>query len=113
MDKLRNKLIKFKEITLSIIDSLENEDYDSPERLLEERENIIKEINNLDYKKEEFKKVDKELELLVIEKRLQNLMIEKKLRIKLKLKKASENKEANKNYNTKQYNTQRILNMKI
>ncbi|MBE6058355.1 flagellar protein FliT, partial [Clostridium sp.] len=89
MNELRNKLIKFREITLNIIDSLEKEDYDSPERLLEERENIIKEINNLDYQKEEFKKIDKELELLVIEKKLQNLMVEKKVKIKLKLKKAS------------------------
>ncbi len=43
MNELRNKLINFREITLNIIDSLEKEDYDSPERLLEERENIIKE----------------------------------------------------------------------
>ncbi|MGO5072707.1 flagellar protein FliT [Clostridium sporogenes] len=113
MNELRNKLINFREITLNIIDSLEKEDYDSPERLLEERENIIKEINNLDYQKEEFKKVDEELELLVIEKKLQNLMIEKKVKIKLKLKKASENKEANKNYSIKQFNTQSILNTKI
>jgi hypothetical protein len=113
MNELRNKLIKFREITLNIIDSLEKEDYDSPERLLEERENIIKEINNLDYQKEEFKKIDKELELLVIEKKLQNLMVEKKVKIKLKLKKASENKEANKNYSIKQFNTQSILNTKI
>ncbi|RHW65654.1 flagellar protein FliT [Clostridium botulinum] len=113
MNELRNKLIKFREITLDIIDSLEKEDYDTPERLLEERENIIKEIDNLNYKKEEFKKIDKELELLIIEKKLQNLMIEKKAMIKLKLRKTSENKEANRNYSTKQFNTQSILNTKI
>lgn len=33
--------------------------------------------------------------------------------IKLKLKEASENKEANKNYSTKQFSTQNILNTKI
>ncbi|HCL4548650.1 flagellar protein FliT [Clostridium botulinum] len=113
MDELRNKLIKFREITLDIIDSLEKEDYDSPERLLAERENIIKEINNLNWKKEEFKKINEELELLLIEKKLQSLMIEKKGVIKLKLRKTSENKEANKNYSTKQFNTQSILNTKI
>jgi hypothetical protein len=113
MDELRNKLIKFRKITLNIIDSLEKEDYDSPGSLLKERENIIKEINNLNYKKEEFKKTGEELELLSIEKKLQSIMIEKKAKIKLKLKKASENKEANKNYNTKQFNTQNILNTKI
>ncbi|HIG0354961.1 TPA: flagellar protein FliT [Clostridium sporogenes] len=113
MNELRNKLIKFREITLNIIDSLEKEDYDTPEELLGQRDNIIKEINDLNYKKEEFKKIDKELELLLIEKKLQNLMIEKKAMIKLKLKKASENKEANKNYSTKQFDTQSILNTKI
>lgn len=113
MDELINKLIKFRKITLNIIDSLEKDDYDTPERLLEQRENIIKEINNLNYKKEEFKKMDEELELLLIEKKLQNLMIEKKANIKLKLKKASKNKEANKNYSTKQFTRQSILNTKI
>ena len=113
MDELRSKLIKFREITLNIIDSLEKEDYDSPENLLEERENITKEISNLNYKKEEFKIIGEELELLLIEKKLQNLMIEKKAMIKLKLKEDSENKEANKNYSTKQFSTQNILNTKI
>ncbi len=113
MDDLRSKLIKFRKITLNIIGSLEKEDYDSPENLLEQRESIIKEINNLNYKKEEFKKIGEELELLLIEKKLQSIMIEKRSKIKLKLKKASENKAANKNYNIKQYNTQRILNTKI
>ncbi|EKX81223.1 hypothetical protein CFSAN001628_001752 [Clostridium botulinum CFSAN001628] len=80
MNELRNKLIKFREITLNIIDSLEKEDYDTPEKLLGQRDNIIKEINNLNYKKEEFKKIDEELELLLIEKKLQNLMVEKKQR---------------------------------
>ncbi|SUY61118.1 Uncharacterised protein [Clostridium sporogenes] len=56
MDELRNKLIKFREITLNIIVSLEKEDYDPPRKLLKERELIIQEINNLNYQKEEFKK---------------------------------------------------------
>ncbi|NFP58710.1 flagellar protein FliT [Clostridium botulinum] len=113
MNELRNKLIKFREITLNIIDSLEKEDYDTPEKLLGQRDNIIKEINNLNYKKEEFKKIDEELELLLIEKKLQNLMVEKKAKIKQKLKKTSENKEANKNYSTKKFSTKNILNTKI
>ena len=113
MDELRNKLIKFREITLNIIVSLEKEDYDPPRKLLKERQLITQEINNLNYQKKEFKKIDEELELLLIEKKLQNLMIEKKAKIKLKLKKASENKEANKNYSTKQFSTQSILNTKI
>ncbi|NFN86308.1 flagellar protein FliT [Clostridium sporogenes] len=113
MNELRSKLIKFREIALNIIDSLEKEDYDSPENLLKERENIIKEINGLNYKREEFKKIGEELELLSIEKKLQSIMIEKRAKIKLKLKKASDNKEANKNYSIKQFNTQNILNTKI
>lgn len=55
MNELRNKLIKFREITLNIIDSLEKEDYDTPEKLLGQRDNIIKEINNLNYKKKSLK----------------------------------------------------------
>jgi len=113
MDELRNKLIKFREITLNIIVSLEKEDYDPPRKLLKERELIIQEINNLNYQKEEFKKIDEELELLLIEKKLQNLMIEKKANIKLKIKKTLENKVANRNYSTKQFNTDSILNTKI
>ncbi len=87
MNELRNKLIKFREITLNIIDSLEKEDYDTPEKLLGQRDNIIKEINNLNYKKEEFKKIDEELELLLIEKETTKPYGRKKSKDKTKTKK--------------------------
>lgn len=88
MDELRNKLIKFREMTLNIIVSLEKEDYDSPRKLLKERELIIKEINNLNYQKEEFKKIDEELELLLIEKKTSKSYDRKKSKNKTKTKKS-------------------------
>lgn len=113
MWELKNKLIKFREITLNIITSLENEDYDSPEALLEERENIIREISKLNYHRDDFRKVSQELNLILVEKKLHKLITEKRLKLKLQLKESSEMKTANQNYTTKQHNKDNILDIKI
>ncbi len=68
MDKLKENLIKYRDLTLNIIEALEREDYDIPEKFLEERQSIINEINNLPHTKEEFKSINNELDLILLEK---------------------------------------------
>lgn len=113
MNELKDKLIRFREVTLNVIDSLEKEDYDSPEALLNHRENIIKEIKTLKYNKEEFKKINEELKLMIIEKKLNDLMASKKEALKLRLKESTEMKNANQNYAIKQFGNDNILDTKI
>ncbi|MCS4454479.1 hypothetical protein JTT00_05000 [Clostridium botulinum] len=68
MNKLKEQLINYRELTLEIIQILEKEDYDAPKDLLNERQNIINNINKLSYTKEEFKNINYELDLMFVEK---------------------------------------------
>ncbi|AVQ37360.1 flagellar protein FliT [Clostridium botulinum] len=113
MNKLKEELIKYKNLTLSIIEALEREDYDNPEKLLDKRQNTINEINNLSYTKEEFKNINNELDLILLEKKLQTIMLKKKVELKQKINNALESREATKSYNMKQLNSQYILNKTI
>ncbi|NFS08523.1 flagellar protein FliT [Clostridium botulinum] len=113
MDKLKENLIKYRDLTLNIIEALEREDYDVPEKFLEERQSIINEINKLSYTKEEFKSINDELDLMLLEKKLQTIMLKRKVELKQKLNNTLENKEATKLYSMKQFNLQSILNKTI
>ncbi|HDK7138028.1 flagellar protein FliT [Clostridium botulinum] len=113
MDKLKENLIKYRDLTLNIIEALEREDYDIPEKFLEERQSIINEINNLPHTKEEFKSINNELDLILLEKKLQTVMLKRKVELKQKINNALESKEATKSYNMKQFNSQSILNKTI
>lgn len=112
MNKLKEQLINYRELTLEIIQILEKEDYDAPKDLLNERQNIINNINKLSYTKEEFKNINYELDLMFVEK-LQTIMLKRKAELKQKLNNASDTKEAAKSYNMKQFNSQYILNKTI
>ncbi|BDB02563.1 flagellar protein FliT [Clostridium botulinum] len=113
MNKLKEQLINYRELTLEIIQTLEKEDYDAPKELLNERQNIINNINKLSYTKEEFKNINDELDLMLVEKKLQTIMLKRKTELKQKLNNASDTKEATKSYNMKQFNSQYILNKTI
>ncbi len=87
MNKLKEQLINYRELTLEIIQILEKEDYDAPKELLNERQNIINNINKLSYTKEEFKNINYELDLMLVEKKLQTIMLKRKAELKQKLNK--------------------------
>ncbi len=113
MNKLKEELINYKELTLEIIQILEKGDYDAPKELFNERQNIINNINKISYTKEEFKNINDELDLMLVEKKLQTIMLKRKAEIKAKLNNASDSKEAAKSYNMKQFSSQYILNKTI
>ncbi len=78
MNKLKEQLINYRELTLEIIQTLEKGDYDAPKELLNERQNIINNISKLSYTKEEFKNIDYELDLMLVEKKTSNYYVKKK-----------------------------------
>ncbi|WP_125152133.1 flagellar protein FliT [Clostridium rectalis] len=113
MCKLEKYLNTFKLATIDMIETIENEDYNSLESLMEKRENIIDKIDKLFYKKEDFIKICNEIELLKWDKLLNDAMVEKKQQIKKEIAKVNINRNATNNYNKKFYRNSVIFSKKI
>ncbi|WML35499.1 flagellar protein FliT [Clostridium sp. OS1-26] len=99
--ELEGLLNQYKECTLQLISIVESELYDDIEGLIEKRENIIDKINSIEHTKEEFSRIVKDLQILILQKRLTDLMNEKKSKIKNELNSIAKNKSARKSYNKK------------
>ncbi|KOA21042.1 hypothetical protein CLHOM_06300 [Clostridium homopropionicum DSM 5847] len=110
---LREALTKYKNYTLQIIESSEMEDYDPISELLNKRQIVIETIGEMDYTIEEFSVIANELQIMFFEKRLNDVVIEKKNKLRIKLDKLLENKNANKTYNKKFYVDALFFNKKI
>ncbi|NMM61277.1 flagellar protein FliT [Clostridium sp. P21] len=99
--ELEGLLNQYREYTLKLINVVEEELYDDVEGLLTKREHIIDQINSNQHTKDEFSKVAKDLQILILQKKLTDLMNQKKSKIKNKLKSMAKNKSARKSYNKK------------
>lgn len=111
--QLRKILESYRTYSLELIYSLEKEDYDILEELLNKRQVVIEEINNIQYTKEEFSKIAEELQILVYQKRLSDLMIKKRGKVKEEINRMSNAKNANYSYNSRLYNSPKIFNKTI
>ncbi|MBC2582586.1 flagellar protein FliT [Clostridium sp. DJ247] len=111
--ELSKALEDYKEYTLNFIYSLEKEDFDVLEKLLNNRQRIIENINSMQYTKEEFSAIVEKLEIMIYEKKLSNLMIEKRNKIKQQMTKILLSKNANNMYNKGLYSGARVFNRKI
>lgn len=103
MNNLRELVLKFKNKTISIINCLENEDFEKLEEVLEERQGVIEKINHLSYSKEDFSALAKEFDLIELENRCNKLFENKKSQAREELKKIAVNKNMNKQYNQCNY----------
>ncbi|MCY6353967.1 flagellar protein FliT [Clostridium sp. ZS2-4] len=99
---LKDKLKEYRDITVKIITSVENEDYDNLDELLSDRQEIINLINQLKYSKKDFLYWCKELDILVLNQKLVKLMNKKKADLRNNINKLTNSQNANKSYN-KQY----------
>ncbi|MFU0823717.1 MULTISPECIES: flagellar protein FliT [Clostridium] len=97
--ELKDGLKEYKNITLDIISSVEKENYDALEQLMSNRQNIINTMDKLDYSKEEFIEVCKELDILMIEQKLLELIKEKRASLINNMNKLVIRNNANKSYN--------------
>ncbi|WP_050606980.1 hypothetical protein [Clostridium niameyense] len=113
MNRLREYLIEYKKLTLSIIEAVEKEDYEAPEIFLNKKQEVIYSINSLEYTREEFIKLSKELELPQLEQKLNKVTVMKKQNLKQKINRALEGKEVSRNYNMIQIKDYNVLNRKI
>lgn len=110
---LKDGLKDYKNITLDIINSLEKEDYDVLEQLISNRQNIIDEIDKLSYSKEEFVKICKELDILMLQQKLVKLINEKKASLRNNMNNLATSQNANKSYNRRYSVDSIFFNKKI
>lgn len=88
----------YKNITIKLIELLENEEYDSLDYLINDRQKLIENMKKINYTKDQFKHICENFKMLIIEQKLNSLMNEKKATIKSELNKISISKNANKTY---------------
>lgn len=110
---LTEALTQYKNYTLGLIYTLEKEEYDSIEGLLNNRQYIIETIDKIEHSSEEFREIVEDLQILILQKKLNDLMIKERNKVKIELEKFSKNKNANKNYNKKYYVDSLFFNKKI
>jgi hypothetical protein len=113
LQELRQNLTDFKILTISLIDSLKKEDYDSLEVMFNGRQAIIDKIDKLQYCKESFKTISSELQLMPLQHKLALIINKSRVEVRQELDKLSASKTASKSYNTK-YNVDSLFfNKKI
>jgi hypothetical protein len=95
---LKEKLLSFQHLTVSIIKALEEENYDTLESILNGRQNIINEIEGLTYTQEQFFMISSEFKLTDLENMLNKLLNEKKQNVRAQIDKIKVIKNANNNY---------------
>ncbi|WP_186429879.1 flagellar protein FliT [Clostridium sp. BSD9I1] len=98
---LSEELIKYKNLTLELITSVEKEEYDNLDNLLTNRQNVIAQINELTYSKDEFLYLCKDLDILVLNQKLIKISNQKKSEIRKHIDELRVSKNANKGYNKK------------
>lgn len=98
LENLRKELEAYKKYTLELITALEEEKIDSLSDILDNREKIIKNMDKLEYSKEEFSSIATELQIITLQEKLKNLINNKRLDVKDKINNILNNKTANKSY---------------
>jgi hypothetical protein len=110
---LEEELIKFKSISVQIIDYLRNEEYDGIDKLLNDRSEVIEHIQTLTYRQTDFNDVAANLGLLDTERELTVLLSQKKQEVRELMNKVNTVKKANNNYQRNFHSDSLFFNKKI
>ncbi|KAJ53506.1 hypothetical protein CTM_02624 [Clostridium tetanomorphum DSM 665] len=110
---IKKHLENFKDITLQLIDKVKEDDFDSVDMLMEERQKIIDNMDSVEFSQDEFVNIAKELNIIEYDKELEKVIIEKKAKIKEEMGKIITNRNANTSYNKKFYSNSTIFSKKI
>lgn len=108
--ELKKQLETYNTDTLELIESLEKEDYDALEGILNKRQQTIDSISKLDYTEQEFSEIVEELQILVSQKKLSELMLKKRESVREEINKISNAKNASNMYNKGIYSSSRVFN---
>lgn len=107
---LREYLEEYKALTLDIMEEIRENGNISG--LIEEREYILKSINNLNFDKEEIKRIGNSLNLINLEEDLCKMYNQEKVRIKQKIQNVKDSRRINNNYNSIE-NISRVFNKSV
>lgn len=88
----------YNNITIKLIELVENEQYDILDQLINDRQKLIENMKKINYTKEEFKHICGKFKMLIIEQKLNSLMNQQKAKLRSELNKISISKNANKTY---------------
>lgn len=97
--ELKDVLTSYKECTLEIIQTIEDNKLDSLEELIEERQRLLDKALSVTDQSEKSKQIYKELGLDELQEKLNTLMLKKLDVIRSKMQKISKSKVANNAYN--------------
>lgn len=111
--ELKKQLETYNADTLKLIESLEKEDFDALEGLLNKRQQTIDRISKLDYTEQEFSETAEELQILVYQKKLSEIMLKRRESVRKEINKISNAKNASNMYNKGIYSNSRIFNKTI
>lgn len=109
--ELRSVLNQYREISLRLIKSIENDDNDG-ELLINKREELLVLLKENDFSKEELKKIVDELELVQIEKKVMNSIAVAREEVKREMLELKRKREANRTYSSSFRNIN-FINKKI
>lgn len=110
MMNLNEYLEKYRVLTLELMDKIKKDE--EVDILIEERGNILKSINDLNFDKGEIKNIGNSLNLLELEEELENLARKEKVKIKQQIEILKKAKQANIQYNSME-DRSRIFNKTI
>lgn len=99
--QLKNQLVKYRDVSLNLKTALSNNNYDILSELMDNRENIIENIETLTYTKEDFNVCCEELDLVKLDEELRIMLNSGLNEVRDEINKLSMHKSARKSYNSK------------
>lgn len=103
-------LKEYRAITIDIMDEIQKSGQIAP--LIEEREEIIKTINNINFDKEEIKRIGNSLDLIKLEEELQIIYKKEKVKVKKQIENIKVSRKINDSYNNME-NIARVFNKSV
>lgn len=103
-DTLRSLLILYKELTEELGKWLKKDKLDEVKNVLDKRQQIINEISNIRYTREELSVIIQELNILQLQKSVDNMMLSKKEEVIQEMQQLLKRRNANKLYSKNLYN---------
>lgn len=108
--ELKEYLEEYRAVTLDLMDKIQQDGQINS--LIEEREFIIKKINNSNFNKEEIKVIGATLNLMELEEELQSIYKKEKVKVRKQIENVKRARVINENYN-KLENMARVFNKSV
>lgn len=110
---LENNLMLFKKLTESLIEAVEQEEETKVDDLFLKRQQVIDEIDKIQYSREEFKVIATRIQLLELNKNLEACIENKKAELKIKMSNLMQQKNANSSYMKNANKINNFFNTKV